>query len=255
MLLQRMRGPSFASRCRSWLLLPAMIACLAAPAHAKPRGPFDTSEGFTDPRQPPLPRPHRFRLTLESGVIGLTKVIDPSTGQPIQFKFAPLMLGLAYQLQFLKLLSLRVGTNLGYNVANSGAAMPVVINPRLTLGVQARRIGVHGGYGYLLIVPGQADAVGSRSDIEQPLLTQPHQAGGEVSYTTRVDKVAFTASVGLQAVFTRICHLSLDCSGDPPNPNTKKIYPMVTFGLGVFFDGSIKRAKAKAAREKAKDEF
>ena len=253
MLEPRMRGSAFAHRCRALLLLPAMVVCLAAPAHAKPRGPFDTSEGFTDPRRPALPRAHRFRFTLESGFIGLTKVVDPATGTPVQFHFAPLMLGLMYQLQFLKLMSLRVGTNLGYNVANSRSAMPVVINPRLWLGVQARRVGIHGGYGYLLIVPGQANATSSRSDLEQPLLKQPHQVGGELSFTSRMDRFAFTGSVGVQAVLTQICHLSLDCANDPSQ--TKRIYPMVTFGVGVFFDGSIKRAKAKASREKAKQDL
>jgi hypothetical protein len=252
MLDPRMRVSTFAHRCCSLLLVPATLACLAAPAQAKPRARFDTSEGFSDPRRPALPRTHRFRFSIESGYIGLTSVTDPSTGLPVQFKFAPLMLGFAYQLQFLKLMSLRVGSNIGYNVVNSRSAMPVIVNPRLWLGVQARRVGVHAGYGYLLIVPGTIDAVSSRSDLEQPLLKQPHQVGGEISFTTRVDKFAFTGSVGIQAVFSRICHLSLDCEAQPEE--TKRIYPMVTFGLGMFFDGSIKRAKAKAAKEKAKED-
>jgi len=163
------------------------------------------------------------------------------------------MLGLAYQLQFLKLMSMRVGANLGYNVANSRSAMPLVINPRLWLGVQARRVGVHAGYGYLLIVPAKANAVSSRSALEQPLIKEPHQVGGEFSWTSRVEKVAFTSSIGIQAVFSHICHLSLDCEVDPSG--TKRIYPMVTFGVGVFFDGSIKRAKAKTTKAKAKNEL
>lgn len=235
-----------------WVALTALAVMAASPVvAAKPRGKFDTSEGFVDPRQPPLPRTHRFRLSVESGHIGLTSVQDPSTGLPVRFHFAPLMLGLAYQAQFLKVVSARIGANLGYNVANSRNAMPIVVNPRAWLGVQGRRVGVHGGYGFLLIFPTTIDGVGGRSDLEQPVLQAPHQVGGELSYTSRVDKVAFTASVGGQVVFTRICHLSLDCRVDPVG--TKRTFPMFTVGIGVFFDGSIRRAKALARARAAEN--
>lgn len=227
-------------------LVLAMFAALAAPAQAKPRGKFDTSEGFYDPRRPDLPRTHRFRLSIESGHIGLSTVLDNSTGLPVRFHFAPLMLGLNYQAQFARVLSARVGANIGYNVANSRNAMPLVVNPRAWLGVQGRWVGIHGGYGYLLIFPTTPNGYGGRSDLEQPGLKQPHQVGGELSITGRVDKVAFTASVGGQVVFATLCHLSVDCEASPET--SKRVYPMVTMGIGVFFDGSIRRAKAAAKR-------
>ena len=200
-------------------LMLAMFAALAAPAQAKPRGKFDTSEGFYDPRRPDLPRTHRFRLSIESGHIGLSTVLDNSTGLPVRFHFAPLMLGLNYQAQFARVLSARVGANIGYNVANSRNAMPLVVNPRAWLGVQGRWVGIHGGYGYLLIFPTTPNGYGGRSELEQPGLKQPHQVGGELSISGRVDKVAFTASVGGQVVFATLCHLSWTARPRPRPPS------------------------------------
>ena len=76
---RRLRGGRRGRQAVMVTLMLAMFAALAAPAQAKPRGKFDTSEGFYDPRRPDLPRTHRFRLSIESGYIGLSTVLDNST--------------------------------------------------------------------------------------------------------------------------------------------------------------------------------
>jgi len=222
-----------------------LALALVSVAHAKKRPPFDESDGFEDPNKRSYPRTHRFRLALESGYVRLSAAIDGRTGETVRFHYAPLILNAGYQAQFARVLSARLSVGFGGNVANSRTAMPLVLNPRAHFGYQGRWFGIFGTYGYMFMFPGVIDARNDRvaMGLNQPYLEHVHQFGGEASITSRVDRVAYSFSIGMVAARTTLCHLDFDCRENPKA--TKRIYPMLTLGAALYFDGSIRRARRR----------
>ncbi len=233
-------------RRRSVAAAAGLVAVLAAPvAEAKKRPPFDESDGFEDPTERDYPRTHRFRLAMESGYMRLSAAVDGRTGETVRFHYAPLILNFGYQAQFARFLSARVSAGFGGNVANSRTAMPLVINPRAHFGYQGRWFGIMGTYGYMFMFPGVIDARNDRvaMGLNQPYLEHVHQFGGELSVTSRVDRVAYSFALGMVAARTTLCHLDFDCRENPKA--TRRIYPMLTLGAALYFDGSIRRQKRR----------
>ena len=64
-----------------------------------------------------------------------------------------MMLDLAYQAHFLKWVMVRLAVAAGGNLANTRAAMPLVIFPQAYLGFQHRVFGLALGYGYDITLP------------------------------------------------------------------------------------------------------
>ena len=202
------------------------------------RKDFDDEEGvWRDPRRQTLPRTHRFRLAAESGWIRLTALTDTNTGEVKRYHFAPLMLNMGYQAQFLRYATVRLSAGVGPNVANSNTAMSLVVNPKALAGFQGRYLGVLVGYGFMLPIPASINARG-QDGLEQPVIWNNHQVGGELSFTSRVDRVALSFAAGFAMSFSRLSHTQ-DFS------DTLRYYPMLTLGAGVYFDGSIRRARKK----------
>ncbi len=213
-----------------------LLAALALPATAlaDPKKPFDESEGFLDPRDRKRPRTHRFRLALDSYYIRLTQASD-GEGNTQRFHFSPLMIDLGYQAQFAKVLMARIAFAVGGNVANSRNAMPIVIMPKAYLGYQGKMFGLAANYGFMYPFPQRPNATDGRSaSLGQPVIANNHAVGGEASFSTRVDRVALTFAVGGAAVNSILAHYDL---GGP------RWYPMLSFSLGAYFDGTILRSK------------
>ena len=169
---------------------PALTAYEVAPARllappakqkrAKDRT-FDTSMGETDPRVKPMPRTHRFRLTLHASWVRLSQTLNPATGEFERFHFAPMMLDMGYQAQFLKYVMVRIAVAVGYNVANTRNSMPVSVFPQAYAGVQTKIFGAAFGYGFDWTIPpvdGASAAVSTA--IAQPVIRRkvqpPHRS-------------------------------------------------------------------------------
>lgn len=226
-------------------------AWTAPSAHAGTGGrkEFDESDGSTDPRDRELPRRHRFRLALHADWIRLSLAKNESRGITQRFHYAPLMIDLGYQLQFGRYFMLRPAVALGGNVANSRNAMPVALEPQLYLGYQGKLLGVAAGYAYLLAFPALKDAYdGREQSIGQPIILNNHVIRGELSLTSRIDRVAMTFSLGIGAVRSNLQHFER---------NDVRWRPIWSFQLGAFFDGTLRRMRrakrAKSASEGPKD--
>ena len=201
-------------------------------AHAKKD--FSTENGEVDPRKTPLPRPHRFRLALTGSFMRLSLASTPE-GESQRFYFAPLLLDMAYQAQFLKYMMFRAGLGVGVNASNSIHAMPAVLQPQALIGYQGGLFGIAAGYAYILAFPLNKDATDGRaSSIGEPILVNNQAIQAEISFTSRVDRVAFTLSLGFSLVNSTLRHFDTE---------VRRWRPMPTLGLGLFFDGSIRRAK------------
>jgi hypothetical protein len=202
---------------------------------------FDTSMGERDPRVKNRPRTHRFRLALASHWVRLSQTQNTNTGEFVRFHYAPLYLDLAYQAQFLKYVMVRLAVGIGYNVANSRNSMPLSIFPQAYLGYQGKSVGVAFGYGFDWTIPPVFDATANESNaLQQPVITRNHVVMGELSYTTRVDRVALTFSFSIGGIQSDLSHY---------DTYNRKWRPYIGFGFGAFFDGTIRREKK--ALEKA----
>lgn len=221
------------------LALPAAAppALLAPPVFAKRSRDreFDSSLGEVDPRKRSLPRTHRFRLAIHSQYVRLTRTLDPSTGEYTRFHFAPMMLDLGYQAQFLKYAMVRLAVAAGGNVANSRNAMPGTLFPQAYVGVQTRVLGVAFGYGFDWTIPPTIGATdGSVNGLVQPVIQRNHVVMGELSATSRIDRVALTFSLAIGGVKSLLTHY------ETVN-NRFRFY--LGLQAGVFFDGTIRREK------------
>lgn len=213
-----------------------------------PRAPdrprrFDDGDPVVDPRKRELPKRHRFRLGLAASYIRLSAAIDGSTNEVVRFHHAPLMLDLAYQLQFAKRMMLRPGLAIGYNLANSRYAMPLAISPRAMVGYQGTALGLAVGYAYIstghpaLTLENGAD--GRPNSVGGPIIFHNHGVLGELSFTSRIDDVALYFALGMGATRTKLIHFSLDQSSWRFTMH---------FGAGVYFDGSRRRRKRAEAQ-------
>ena len=196
------------------------------------------------PRARQRPRTHRFRLAIHSQYLRLTRTTDLS-GEFVRFHFAPLMLDLAYQAQFLKYVMVRLAVAAGGNVANTRHAMPGVVFPQAYVGYQGKIFGVAFGYGFDWTIPPNFDGIDpSLGDaVEQPVITRNHVVMGELSATSKIDRVAMTFSLALGGIQSDMWHFE-------QQPRKWRFY--LGLQAGVFFDGTIR--KERKARKKAEAE-
>lgn len=198
---------------------------------------------FIDPRRRQLPPTHRFRLGLELGYMRLTAAIEGDRKQ--RFHYVPLLADFAYQAQVLKYAMIRPSLALGTNVGNSMEAMPLVIHPQLHVGYQGAIVGVAVGYGFFQPLVARKDVESAtRGGLGQPIITNNHHVGGELSFTTRVDRGALSIILRGMGVSSRVRHFELD---------DRSWRFMFTFNLGWYFgDGSKQRARqAERRRQRA----
>jgi hypothetical protein len=226
--------------------LPPSAATLFAPTilakRARDRA-FDTSMGERDPRVRNRPRTHRFRLALTAHWVRLTQTQNPDTGEFERFHYAPMYLDLAYQAQFLKYVMVRLAVGVGGNVANSRNAMPLSVFPQAYLGYQGKIVGVALGYGFDWTIPPVFDAKAStKYALEQPVITRNHVVMGELSATSRIDRVALTFSFSVGGIQSDLSHF---------NTYNRKWRPYLGFGFGAFFDGSKRREKKALKKAEA----
>ena len=207
------------------------------------RRTFDESGGAQDPRKADLPRKHRLRLGVTSSYIRLSAAQSSNSGRTERFHYAPLMLDVGYQLQFLRYMMFRPALAVGANVANSRYAMPIALSPRAFFGYQGRLFGFALGYVYyspldpLITVENGSD--GRSGSIGGPIIRANHSVQGELSFTSRIDRVALYFALGAGATRTKLRHFSLAIDSWRFT---------MSFSAGVFFDGTLRRAK-RAARE------
>lgn len=227
---------------RAGALALAMSATFAAPAMAAPRRATTAElaeDGLTDPRTRNQPPRHRIRLSLLSDYMrgSAAKTKD---GHVTRFHFAPLMIDIAYQLQFLRYLMIRPSLAIGYNVANTRNAMPGVIQPGIFTGYQGKLLGVAGGYTFIQPL-GAVIGVdnGHPGGLVQPVLDKNSALQLEVSLTTKVDRGALNFAVRFGAVSSHIYHLEID---------KRRWSSVITLSAGWFFElGARKRRKQREA--------
>lgn len=211
-------------------------------AKRKSERTFDTSHGERKPGERTRPRTHRFRLALSSHWVRLTQAVDPS-GNSQRFHYAPMYLDLGYQAQFLKYVMVRLAVGVGGNVANSRNAMPVSVYPQLYLGYQGKLAGLAFGYGFDWTIPPTFHAIADESNaLEQPVITRNHVVMGELSATSKIDKVALTFAFSAGAMQSDLTHFAT---------YNRKWRPYIGFSLGGFFDGSKRREKKALERAEA----
>lgn len=236
-------------------LLPALVvaglASLPVNANAGPKRSFDSSDGSVDPRAAPLPRRHRFRLGISSAYMRLSQALSSNTGEALRFHWAPLMADFSYQLQFFKRMMFRPGLALGPNVANSRYAMPFTIAPSAFLGYQGSRLGIAAGYTYYSPLHPGATVLnggdGRPGAIGGPIIFRNHALLGELSFTSRIDSVALYFAAGAGAVRSNLIHFSLS------KPKSWRF--AMTVSAGVYFDGTRRREKKRAAAQRPSAHF
>ena len=199
--------------------------------------------GYADPRKPRLPRTHRFRLGVEVLYERLSKAVNEDTGEGQRFHFAPFMLDVAYQAQFLKYVMIRPAFAFGPNIANSSTAMPFIIHPKLHFGYQGSIFGAAVGYGFFTSVIYRQDAISEiRGGLEQPTIWENHHVDGELSVTTRVDRGALSFIMRGGAVHGHLLHLTI---------NKERWDFLLTFNGGWYFgDGTRAKKRQKERRER-----
>lgn len=196
---------------------------------------FDTSLGEVDPRKRQLPRTHRFRLAIHSQWVRLTRTLDDDTGEYTRFHYAPLLLDIAYQAQFLKYAMVRLAVAAGGNVANTRNAMPGVLFPQAYVGVQTRIMGLAFGYGFDWTIPPIVGAIAPNSSLVQPVIANNHVVMGEVSATSKIDRVALTFSLTMGGIKSRLSHYET---------HNYRFRFFLGLQMGVFFDGTLRREKS-----------
>jgi hypothetical protein len=226
--------------------LPGPASFVAPPPVYAQRGAkreFDTSMGERDPRKRQRPRTHRFRLALHAQWVRLTRTENPATGEFERFHFAPLLLDLGYQAQFLKVVMVRIAVAAGGNVANSRHAMPGVVMPQIYAGYQGKIMGAAIGYGFDWTIPpsfGVRDPARSNA-LLQPVITRNHVVTGELSATSKIDRTAMTFALAIGGMQSDLSHY------DTVNRRWRMY---LGFQAGFFFDGTIRREKqARKAAE------
>ena len=241
-----MRFPRFAAAILGLACLGAPTLAQAAPDDASAEDPAD--EGFFDPRKRLLPRKHRFRLGVQLDYMRLSAAVDEESGRVQRFHFIPLQLDFAYQARIRDYLMIRPSLAIGGNPGNTLEAMPLVIHPQIYSGFQGRLVGVALGYGYLGAPIQNKDATSEiRGGLGQPILSNAHQIGGELSFTTRVHRSRDSAPGAgelsilllVSGVNGRTRHFDID---------SRRWRAMFTFGLGWYF-GDGRRARARRAEQ------
>jgi len=239
-MLRQMRETS--RRVRAGALALAILGSMSGAGEAaakRPTGAELSEDGLTDPRARPRPPRHRIRLALLSDYIR-GSAARTEDGRVTRFHFAPLMIDVAYQLQFLKYLMIRPSFAIGGNVANTRNAMPGVIQPGIFTGYQGSLLGVAGGY--TLVQPlGATIGIdnGHPGGLVQPVLDRNHAIQLELSLTTKVDRGALNFALRFGVVNSHLYHLDID---------KKRWTGVLTLSAGWFFElGARKRRKQREA--------
>ena len=225
--------PSILAAVRSLSVLVALALALA-PAPARAGGRQLGEEGLTDPRERELPARHRLRVAVVADWVRATQACGGAPTRCQRFHFAPLLLDVAYQLQFLKYAMFRPSVGIGYNVANSRNAMPAVLQPSIFVGYQGRLVGAAAGWSFLFPFPTVADNTDGHGGLGQPALWGNHALQAELSLTSRLDRGALNFGLRVGAMRTHLLHLNLDF---------KRWYPILTFSLGWFFEVGKRRQR------------
>jgi hypothetical protein len=120
--------------------------------------------------------------------------------------------------------------------------MPGVVYPQAYLGYQGKRMGVAFGYGFIWTIPPTFGAIdpADPDEFKQPVITRNHVVMGELSATSKIDRVAMTFSLALGGVQSDLSHY------DTLN---RKWRFYLGLQAGVYFDGTIRRERK--ARKKA----
>lgn len=220
--------------------VPGPAALIGPPVYAKRarERTFDTSHGERDPRVRERPRTHRFRLALHAQHVKLPRA--QVNNESMQFHWAPLMLDLGYQAQFLKYVMVRLAVGIGSNVANSRHSMPVAVYPQGYVGYQGKIVGLAFGYGFLWTIPPTFNVEVPSTRIESPVITRNHVVKGELSATSRIDRVALTFALALGGVQSDLSH---------HDTYNRKWRFYLGLQAGMFFDGTIR--KERKARKQA----
>ncbi len=206
----------------------------------------DPETGYVDPRARRLPRTHRFRLGLEAWYVRLSR-ITTDDGRSERFHLAPLGIDVAYQVQFLKYLMARPSFSFGINTANTFAAMPYHVHPKLHLGYQGKLVGVAVGYGYFTPVYYLIDQVDPvRGGLPEPVVRNNHHIDAEISFTTRDFHGALSFILRVGAVYSTLDHAQ--------RRGERGWRPMVTFNLGWFFGETERGRKRRLAREARREQ-
>lgn len=241
-MLRRMRETS---RWRAAALALATLALSAAPtrdaAARRPTAAELSESGLSDPRARPRPPRHRIRLALLSDYVRASAAVTKD-GRVTRFHFAPLMIDVAYQLQFLKHLMLRPSFAVGGNVANSRNAMPLVIQPGIFTGYQGALLGVAVGYTFIQPLGATIGVTnGHPGGLVQPVLNKNHAVQLELSLTTKVDRGALNFAVRFGPVSAHLYHLTID---------ERKWRMALTLSAGWFFElGARSRRKQREAAQ------
>lgn len=226
---------SAGTQVRAGVLALAALAALH-PGDAAARRPASAEleqSGLTDPRVRPPPPRHRLRLALMADAIRASAAMA-GDGRVQRFYFAPLLLDVAYQLQFLKVLMIRPSFAIGGNVANTKQAMPAVIQPALFFGYQGRLLGAAAGYSFIAAFPATVGIDDGHFGLVQPVLDKMHALQLEVSLTTKVDRGALNFAVRYGGAKTHLIHLDLD----------KKVWKgVLTLSAGWFFELGARRQR------------
>ena len=221
-----------------------VAAGFAVPSRAWARPGDIEDPTFKDPRLRELPPPHRFRLGLDIGYMRLSSAVDADTGEKQRFHFVPMLASFAYQAQFLKRAMVRPELGLGVNLGNTIEAMPFIIHPQLHVGYQGALVGAAVGYGYFHPVPARKDVVSeNRGGLGQPVTLHNHHIGGELSFTTRVDKGALSFILRVMGVNGRTQHFDL---------NKRRWRFMFTFNMGWYFGTGVKQRARQEQRRREK---
>lgn len=208
------------------------LALAAPPVAARDLG----DEGLTDPRKRQPPARHRLRVGITADWVRATQACGGNPMRCQRFHFAPLLLDVAYQIQFLRHLMFRPSLGVGYNVGNSRHAMPAVLQLGLHAGYQGRLVGAAAGWSFIFPFPARANETDGHQGLAQPVLWGNHALQAEVSLTSRLDRGALVFAFRIGVMRTHLIHLNLDF---------KRWYPIATFSLGWFFDlGQRKRRTA-----------
>jgi hypothetical protein len=221
--------------------MSATLATLA-PQRAEARRPTTAElaeEGLTDPRTRNTPPRHRIRLGFLSDYIR-GSAAKTSDGRVTRFHFAPLMIDIAYQLQFLRWFMIRPSFAIGANVANTRNAMPAVLQPGIFTGYQGRLLGIAGGYTFIQPVGAVIGIDNGRpGGLVQPVIDKNHAIQAEVSLTTKVDRGALNFAIRFGAVNSHLYHLDID---------KRRWTGVLTLSAGWFFElGARKRRKQREA--------
>lgn len=172
----------------------------------------------------------------------LSSAIDADTMKTQRFHYIPMLADFAYQAQFAKFLMVRPSLAVGTNTSNTLEAMPIIINPQLHFGYQGSIVGAAFGYGFFQPVIARKDVVSnSRGGLGEPIITNNHHVGGELSFTTRVDRGALSIILRFAGVRSHLQHFELD--------KPKSWRAMFSINVGWYFgDGSKQRARQRERR-------